>query len=325
MRAIRQEQFGGPEVLNLMEIPDPHPGPGQVRIAVQAAGVHLIDTAIRQGRSGGPFPPPPLPFTPGREVAGVVDEVGPGVSESLIGSSVAADLGMTGGYAEFAIAPERALFALGGELDAALGVAVIGTGTTTMGILEIAAPQPVDVALITAAAGGIGSLLVQALQATGATVVATAGSAQKASLAADLGADIAIDYSDPEWPEAVRKALDGRSVTLALDGVGGEIGRAALELLGIGGRLVMFGSSSGPLTEITTADLFMRGISATAAVGARTADPVRMQSLRAQAFEAATKGELTPLIGQRFPLAEAAEAHASITTRKTIGKVILTP
>jgi NADPH2:quinone reductase len=325
MQAIRQHTFGGPEVLQLETVPDPHPDQGQVRIKVQAAGVHLIDTSIRQGRTGGPFPPPALPMIPGREVAGVVDEVGPDVDPSLIGSSVAADLGLQGGYAELALAPASALFALGSELEPETGVAVIGTGATALAILDLATVRPDDVVLVTAAAGGIGTLLVQAAQAAGATVVGVAGGPEKIALISSLGAAVSVDYTAPSWPNAVTDALTGRPVTLVLDGVGGQIGRAAMELLGIGGRLVMFGTASGPPTEISARDFYQRGITVSAAIGARTANPMHLNALRADAFTAARKGELVPVIGQRFPLAEAAAAHRAVEARQTTGKTVLIP
>ena len=141
-----------------------------------------------------------------------------------------------------------------------------------------------------------------------------------------LGAPAAIDYSQPGWPEAVRAALGERRVTLALDGVGGQIGRAALELLGVGGRLVMFGSSSGPLTELSAGDLYARGITASAAIGARLMRrPGGLGPLERGALQAAAEGRLVPVVGQRFALADAAAAHQAIESRSTTGKTVLRP
>ncbi len=327
MRAIRQHAFGGPQELRLEDVPDPHPAEDQVRIRVESAGVHLIDAVIRRGEVGGPYPMPELPMTPGREVAGVVDEVGRGVDERLLGHRVVAYLGMAGGgYAELALARVESLHMLPERLDADHAVAMVGTGRTAMAILEVAAPTADDVAVVTAAAGGIGTLLVQALRAADVTVVGVAGGQQKVSLVRELGASIAIDYSQPGWPEAVHAALGGQPVTLALDGVGGDIGRAVLELLSPGGRLVMFGTASGAPTELSAGDLFGRGITGSAAIGTRLMRrPGGLRPLETSALEAAAEGRLTPVVGRRFGLADAAAAHEAIESRATSGKTVLRP
>jgi NADPH2:quinone reductase len=162
-------------------VEDPHPHEGQVRIRVAAAGVHVLDTVIRRGLPSGPLPLPRLPMTPGREVAGVVDEAGDGVDPGWVGRGVVADLGAaSGGYAELALAPAESLHAVPQGVTADQAVAMIGTGRTTLAILEVAAPAPDDVAVVTAAAGGIGTLLVHALCDVGATVVGAAGGGEKA-------------------------------------------------------------------------------------------------------------------------------------------------
>ncbi|WP_329241482.1 zinc-binding dehydrogenase [Actinoallomurus sp. NBC_01490] len=327
MRAIRQYAFGGPEELRLEEeMPDPHPAADEVRIRVESAGVHLLDTMIRQGR-GGPRVAPSLPMTPGREVAGVIDEVGADVDPDLLGRRAVADLGAAGGgYAELAPAPSANVHLIPDDLDADSAVAMVGTGRTTMAILELAAPTAGDVVLVTAAAGGVGTLLVQATHSIDATVVGVAGGPDKVALVDRIGADHAIDYTRPGWPDAVREALAGRSVTLALDGVGGEIGRSALELLGVAGRLVMFGSSSGSLTELSAGDLFGRGISVASAVGARILQrPDGTRALERSALQAVTDKRLVPVIGRRFPLAGAADAHLALQSRATTGKTVLRP
>lgn len=208
MHAIRQHAFGPPETLRHEEVDDPQPGPGQVRIAVTAAGVHLLDTTIRSGRSGGPFPLPDLPMVPGREVAGVVESLGAGVDESWLGRHVVAHLGATsGGYAELAVREVEAVHAVPDGLDDDTAVAMIGTGRTALGILEVAELTADDVALVTAAAGGIGSLLVQAARRAGATAVGLAGGPAKVERVRGLGADVAIDYSAPGWTEVEAQAL----------------------------------------------------------------------------------------------------------------------
>jgi NADPH2:quinone reductase len=326
MHAIRLHEFGPPENLVYEEVEDPQVGPGQVRIAVAAAGVHLIDTTIRAGVQRGPMPLPDLPAIPGREVAGVVDALGSGVDEGWLGRRVVAHLGpASGGYAELAVRETEALRALPDGLADDDAVAMIGTGRTALAILEVAALTADDVVLVTAAAGGLGSLLVQAARNAGATVVGVAGGPAKVQRVAQLGAAVAVDYAAPDWSEAVRATLDGRAVTVALDGVGGALGRGALELLGPGGRLILFGFASGQPTELSAGDLFARGISATAAVGARIAQrPGGLRDLEEQALAAAADGRLVPLV-QRFALAEAAAAHEAIERRATVGKTVLVP
>jgi NADPH:quinone reductase len=193
-------------------VPDPVPDAGNVRIAVEAAGVHLIDTSIRQGTSFGSLPPPEMPMTPGREVTGTVDQLGPNVDASWLGRRVVAHLGpANGGYASLAVADERALISLPAHVNGPAAVAMVGTGRTTLAILDVADVQPDDVALLSAASGGTGSLLVQALRSRGAFVDAAAGTDHKAHVAKTRGADVAVTYASDDWPERVRtsrRALD---------------------------------------------------------------------------------------------------------------------
>ncbi|WP_028057827.1 zinc-binding dehydrogenase [Candidatus Solirubrobacter pratensis] len=309
MHAIRLHEFGPAENLRYEELPDPAAGEGQVRIAVEAAGVHLIDTSIRAGRSGGPFPLPDLPMIPGREVAGTVGS-----------RRVAAHLGMaSGGYAELAIAPEAALHDIPAGLAADVAVAAIGTGRTAIGVLEVADLQPDDVVLVTAAAGGLGGLFLQAARNAGAFSIGAAGGEEKT---ARIDADLAVDYSRPDWTERLRE----HRVTVVLDGVGGALGRAALELLAPGGRIILFGFASGAPTEITTADLYRLGIRADAAIGPRmTQRPGGLRELETAALEAAATGRLVPIVGEAFALADAAAAHRALESRATVGKVVLIP
>ncbi|MBP2703997.1 zinc-binding dehydrogenase [Microbispora sp. RL4-1S] len=326
MRAVRQYEFGPAENLRYEEVPDPEPAAGQVRVVVAASGVHLIDTAIRAGTAKVPFPLPELPMTPGREVAGTVDAVGHGVGREWLGRRVVAHLGMTsGGYAEMAVADVTALHELPGHLDEATAVAMIGTGRMTMGILALARITPADVVLVTSAAGGIGTLLVQAAREAGATVVGAAGGGAKTARVLASGADVAADYTSPGWPDEVRRALGGREVTLALDGVGGEPGRAALDLLGAGGRIVLFGFSSGEPTRFTSEDLLRRSLTAVVALGAPILKlPGGLRALEERALAEAAAGRLVPALSA-FPLKDAAAAHAALESRATSGKVVLVP
>ncbi|HWL42250.1 MAG TPA: zinc-binding dehydrogenase [Ilumatobacter sp.] len=326
MHAIRQHQLGGPEVLVLEQLPDLTPAAGQVRIAVRAAGVHLLDTTLREGATGSPFPPPPLPYVPGREVAGVVDALGDGADAGWLGRHVVAHLGMTyGGYADQAVAAVEALIPLAEGTSPSLAVAMVGTGRTALGILAEAALTSADVVLVPAAAGGLGTLLVQAGRNAGATVIGLAGGPAKVALVEQLGADLALDCSAPGWPEQVAAWLGERRVTVVLDGVGGAVGRAAFDLLAPGGRIVMFGYTSGAATGLTGAELMARGLAASSALGPRVmARSGGIQALAIAAIAELEAGRLTPGITE-FPLAAAPQAHTALTDRATTGKVVLVP
>ena len=325
MHAIRQHEFGPPDVLGYEEVADLGPAPDQVRIAVEACGVHLIDTQIRSGEGPEYYARPDLPMVPGREVAGVIDAVGTGVDESLTGRRVVAHLGLaSGGYAESAVAPTEALHEIPGQLDSDAAVAMIGTGRTAVAILETAALRAEDVVLATAAAGGLGSLFIQAARNAGATVLGVAGGPEKTERVRELGAAVAVDYLDSDWAERVRDALGGRAVSVVLDGVGGALGREALELLGPGGRMVVFGWSAGEPTKLTTMDVFDRYLTVTTGFGPEIGDPARKRELEAKALAEAAAGRWVPLLS-RFPLAGAAAAHAALERRATVGKTVLIP
>jgi NADPH:quinone reductase len=320
----RQYEFGPAEVPLFEEVPAPVPGPGQVRVAVAASGVHVLDTSIRRGELGGPFPLPELPMTPGREVAGVVDVVGEGVDQAWLGKRVVAHLGQaSGGYAESALVNVASLHEVAEGVGFDAAVAMIGTGRTTLAVLEVAELRADDVVLVPAAAGGMGALLVQAARAAGAFVVGVAGGARKVELVRGLGADVVVDYLVDGWPERVRSGLGGRELTLLFDSVGGKPGRAAFELLGVGGRVVMFGYSSGVPLELSAMDLWSRSLTATAAIGPRVARrPGGLRDLETASLAALGEGRLTP-VTTVFPLREAAAAHRALEGRDTVGKVVL--
>ena len=322
MRAIKQHEHGGPETLVLEEVPDLEPAAGQVRVAVEAAGVHLLDTSLRRGEAGGPMPPPELPTIPGREVAGVVDRVGAGVDEQWLGRRVVAHLGMVpGGYAEQAVTAEGSLIEVPPHVAAADAVAAVGTGRTALGILELEPPRPDDVVLVPSAAGGLGWLLVQAACGVGARVVAAAGGPHRTERLRELGPALVVDYADPAWPDRVREEVG--AVTLVYDGVGGDVGRQALELLGPGGRLVMFGFSAGSPTRFTSEDVVARGLTVGWSLGPRMAAlPGGIPGLARRAVHRVAAGDWRPLV-TTYPLAEAARAHADLEGRRALGKVVL--
>ncbi|WP_433269199.1 zinc-binding dehydrogenase [Actinosynnema sp. CS-041913] len=325
MHAVRLHRFGSPAELRYEEAQVPEPGPGQVRIAVRAAGVHLVDTVIRRGCAEW-LPLPDLPVVPGSEVAGVVDAVGPGVPDTWLGERVVTQLGLaSGGYAELAVREVGALHLIPDVLGFEAAVTMVCTGSTAVGVLAVAALEPDDVVLVTAAAGAVGNLLVQGASRMGAHVVGVAGCDEKRKTVLRSGASVAVDYRRAGWPDEVRSALGGREVSVVLDGVGGAYGRGALELVGPGGRVIMFGTSSGEPTEVSTSDLFERGLSVTVAVGPHVAKRAGgLRALEARALADAAAGRFTPVL-HRFPLSSAAEAHEALESRRTVGKVVLVP
>lgn len=324
MHAIRLHTFGSAENLTYEQTADPAPGPGQVRIAVAAAGVHLLDTALRAGMPGPA--PVPLPTIPGREVAGTVDALGEGTPELWLGKRVVAHLGFQpGGYAELAVTDIERLHEIPAGLDFAHAVAMIGTGRTVMGILQFTDLGPDSVAVVPAAAGGIGTLLVQYARHAGATVIGLAGGPAKTALVAANGADLAVDYTDPAWPDKVRAYLGGRPATIVFDGVGGDIAREATALLSPTGQHLVFGWSGEGIH--TGGPYLVEGLSQQVLgpeMLAKAGGPNPVRTLELRALTEAADGRLTPSV-HRFPLAEAAAAHHALENRGTTGKVVLEP
>ncbi|MEU1401367.1 zinc-binding dehydrogenase [Streptomyces sp. NPDC005728] len=324
MHAVRLYAFGPAENLILTEAEDPVPGPDEVRIAVAAAGVHLLDAALREGHQG-PLPEPPaLPTVPGREVAGTVDACGDGVDGAWLGRRVVAHLGFApGGYAELAVTGAERLHEIPESLGFAEAVAMIGTGRTALGIAQFAEPGPDDVVVVPAAAGGIGTLLVQYAKNAGAVVIGLAGGPEKTARVRANGADLAVDYTDPDWPAKVRAHLGGRPATLVYDGVGAAVAREAVALLGPGGRHLVFGWSAEGIGE-GRQGYHVEGVSESVLGPAMLQRAGGLRALELRALTEAGRGRLRPAV-TRFPLSEAAAAHRALETRGTIGKVVLEP
>ncbi|MEU8578454.1 zinc-binding dehydrogenase [Streptomyces asoensis] len=323
MRAVRLHTFGPAENLRLEEVADPVPGPGQVLVSVEAAGVHLLDTALREGHQGPAPTPTVLPTVPGREIAGVVEALGEGTPDSWLGRRVVAHLGFApGGYAERAVTDAGRLHEIPAGLDPARAVAMIGTGRTALGILQFAELGPGTVAVIPAAAGGIGTLLVQYARNAGGTVVGLAGGPRKTALVAANGADVAVDYTDTAWPARVRDRLGGRDATVVLDGVGGDVARAAVGLLGPTGRHLVFGWSAEGVRG--GEGLFVEGVSRSVLGPVMLEKAGGLRALETRALTEAAAGRLAPAV-HTFPLAEAAAAHRALESRATAGKVVLVP
>ncbi|MEV6040977.1 zinc-binding dehydrogenase [Nonomuraea sp. NPDC052116] len=319
MRVVRVTGFGGPEVLVPGEAPDPVAGPGQVVVEVAVAGVTFVETQIRRGTDRW-HARPELPYVPGGLVAGRVSSAGEGVDPAWVGRRVIAGTGETGGFAERAVAAAEDLFPVPDGLGLPEAVALHSDGSTAQGLIEGAKVRPGEWVLVEAAAGGVGSLLVQLARTAGARVVGAARGSRKLDLVRELGAEAAVDYSEPGWTGRVLEATGGAGPDVVFDGVGGEIGRAAFEVTARGGRFSVHGASSGEVTVVDPArreDVDVIGIEQLFDFGPNL---VRWAE---QMMAQAAAGLVRPVIGQTFPLERAADAHAAIEHRTALGKTLL--
>jgi NADPH2:quinone reductase len=315
MRAVWLKEFGDPDVLVAGDAPDPVAGQGQALIEVAFANITFVETQFR-ATGAGPYKAE-LPMILGNGVGGVVIAVGADVDAALVGKRVVTSTGGSGGYAERVAVDAAGLVEVpdGVELDTA--VALLADGRTATMLVRAIGLKAGDRVLVEAAAGGVGTLLVQLARAAGATVVAVAGGARKVEVARELGADVALDYREPDWTDRVRAAVGGLDVVF--DGVGGDIGRSAFELLDRGGRMLSFGLASGAWADISEQAAAERGVTL---VQPRST-PDELRAFTKEALNAAAAGTLNPVIGQRFPLDRAADAHAAMQARTTIGKTLL--
>ncbi|SHF99867.1 zinc-binding dehydrogenase [Streptoalloteichus hindustanus] len=322
MRVVRLNEFGAPDVLVPGEAPDPTPGAGQVVIRVAVVNITFVETQIRAGRA--PFPTPEPPFVPGNGVGGVVVAVGDGVDPALVGTKVVSTTGGSGGYAELVAVNAGDVVPVPDQLDIQVATAVLADGRTAIGLARLAAVAEGEWVLVEAAGGGVGSLLVQLAVDAGANVIAAAGSERKLAVARDLGARVAVNYSDPKWTDEVLRATGGAGVDVVFDGVGGEVGNAALRLVARNGRFVRSGLASGQWTDTSAPDVEERGIRLLG-LAQVAPSPAEFRQLIVDALDAAASGRLRPVIGQTFPLERAADAHATIEARAAVGKTLLLP
>jgi NADPH:quinone reductase len=320
MRAIVVNELGGPEVMALGEQPEPVAGPGQVVVQVAAAGVNFIDIYRRSG-----VYKQPVPYIPGSEGAGTVVAVGEGVHEFSAGDHVAWSEG-PGSYAEFvAIAAENAVPVPVG-IDLKLAGAVMLQGLTAHYLCRSTFPVGEGtIAVVHAAAGGVGLLLTQMIKDLGGTVVATTSSPEKATLAKQAGADFVATYE--EFPAAVREVTGGRGADVVFDGVGKATFDASLSALRPRGMMVLFGGSSG---QVPPFDLQRLNSGGSLFVTRPTlvhyvADRTELIWRASDIFEAITKATLRVRVGAEYPLAEAPQAHEDLAARRTTGKLILIP
>ncbi|MGI5492712.1 zinc-binding dehydrogenase [Microtetraspora malaysiensis] len=315
MHAVVMDRFGGPEVLRIREVEDPVPGPGQVLVAVDYAGITYVETQVRAGRGPAAHQRPPLPRIPGNGVGGRVSAVGPGVDATLVGQTVVTTTGGTGGYAELAVARAEDLVPVPAEVTLRDAVALLADGRTAVLLHRQAEVRPGEWVLVEAAAGGVGSLLVQLAAASGAKVVGAARGPGKEALVASLGALAYVDYSKPGWEREVAEMSGG--VDLVFDGVGGVVGAQGMRAVRPGGRASVYGMASGSWTEPAA--------HVTVVPDGGVPAPAEFRALAEEALAHAAAGRLRPVVGQTYPLSEAAEAHRAIEARATVGKTLLIP
>ena len=322
MRAVRVHQPGGPEALRIEEVPTPEPGPGEVLVRLEAAGVNFIDVYKRSG-----LYKLPLPATLGEEGAGRVVRVGDGVSEVRTGDRVAW-ASVLGSYAEYAVVPAARLVPLPSEISPTQAAAVMLQGMTAHYLACSTYPlRPGDRCLVHAAAGGVGLLLVQIAKKRGARVIGTAGSADKAQLAREAGADDAIIYTRDDFVDATKRLTDGRGVHVVYDSVGQTTFSKGLDVLVPRGTMVLFGQSSGPVGPIDPQLLNQKGslFLTRPTLGHYVASREELLWRAREVFTWVASAELSLRIGAEYPLTEAAEAHRALEGRRTTGKVLLRP
>ena len=324
MRVVEVARFGGPDVLEPRDVPDPIPGPGQVLVAASACDVLFVDTMIRSGRGADYFPIRP-PYVPGNGVGGTIAALGAKVDAGWLGRPVVAHTGGaggTGGYAELAAVDLSDCAPITDDIDLLEATAVLHDGTTALRILEKTAPKHGESILILGAAGGMGLLLVQLLASRGAKVVGAARGATKREVVSEAGAVAAIDYDDPGWTDAMLDASRGRRPTIVLDGVGGAIGGEAFGLIADGGRFSAHGTPSGSFALVDSAEAERRDVTVTTIADLQYGPGDRSRLLAAILDELGA-GQVVPLVGQTFSLAEASKAHLAIESRETVAKTLL--
>ena len=322
MKAIRVHGPGGPEVLRLEEIPPPVPGPGQVLVKIEAAGVNFVDVYQRTG-----LYKVPLPFTPGQEAAGTVTVVGPGVTDPEVGDRVAYT-GVLGAYAEYAVVPADRVVVLPEGVSVKQGAAAMLQGMTAHYLATSTYPlKPGDACLVHAAAGGVGLLLCQMAKLRGARVVGTVSTREKAALARAAGADEVILYTEQDFETEVKRLTNGVGLQVVYDSVGKTTFEKGLNCLVRRGMMVLYGQSSGPIGAFDPQLLSQKG-SLFLTRPTLVHYIVTRAELLARAGEVLgwiQSGKLKLRIERELPLAQAAEAHRQLEGRKTTGKVLLIP
>ena len=318
---IRVYATGGPDVLNWESSEVSAPGPGEVRLRHGAIGVNYIDVYHRSG-----LYPQPLPFIPGVEGVGVVEAIGPGVTNVRLGERVAYVM-LPGSYAEVRLVPADRLISVPDSVPDEMAASVLLRGMTVEFLVHRCYPVAAgDWVLWHAAAGGVGTIAMQWLKALGATVIGTAGSPDKRTLALSLGADYTVDYRTADWVQRVRELTRGRGVDVVYDGVGRDTCVASLDCLKPRGHLVTFGNASGPVPAIDPLTLMTKGSvhftrpSLAHYVAAR----VDLEQSAASVFDMMERHAITPSIGGRYRLSDAATAHRDLEARRSCGSLVFT-
>jgi len=322
MKAIQIRAHGGPEVLASVDLPMPEPGPDQALVRIEAAGVNFIDVYHRTGLySVG------LPYVPGQEAAGTVEAVGEEVTGVAAGDRVAY-AGVAGAYAEYACVPAEKLVKLPEHVDCEQAAAAMLQGMTAHYLAHDVFPlKRGDTALVHAAAGGVGLLLVQIARLRGARVLATAGSARKAELARKAGAEEVILYNEKDFVAEVKRLTGGKGVQVVYDSVGQATFLKSLDCLAPRGMMVTFGQSSGKIPPFDTALLAARGslFLTRPTLWHYIADRPSLLARAGDLFDWIGSGRLLLYISQVLPLEQAAEAHRLLEGRQTMGKLLLSP
>lgn len=322
MKAIKVSKVGGPEVLDLVDIPTPEPGPGEAVVQIKAAGVNFIDVYYREGRY-----PAPLPFILGQEGAGVVSAIGSEVSNVRPGDRVAYT-GVQGSYAQFAAVPADRLVQIPENLDFKLAAAVMLQGMTAHYLSHSTFPiKAGQTVLIHAASGGVGLLLVQMARKLGARVIGTAGSDEKARLARDAGADSMINYINQDFEMETLRLTDDKGVDAVYDGVGKTTFDKDLKVLRPRGYLVLFGGASGAVPPFDLMQLTKHGSLFVTRPSLQHYLTTReeLEQRSRDVLQMVVSGDLKLRIHESYPLSQAQQAHRDLEGRKTSGKLMLIP
>lgn len=322
MKAIRVSHPGGPEVMQLVDVPAPQATADQAVVKVTAAGVNSIDGQFRDGRLR-----TPLPFIPGQEGSGVVTAVGPQARAVKVGDRVAWS-GTLGSYAEFVAAPEEHLVPVPGSITDEQAAAAMVHGLTAHYLVNDAHKlRAGETALVHAAAGGVGLLVVQMARAIGTRVIGTASSEDKARLAREAGADEVIVFTRQDFEKEVKRLTGGKGVDVVYDGVGKATFEKNLNVLRLRGMLVLYGMSSGPVPPVDPARLSEKGslYMARTTLAHFTATRAELLARTSALFAMISRGQLKLRIAKKYPLSEAAQAHRDMEARKFAGKILLAP
>lgn len=322
MYAIRVHQFGGPDALAYEEVPQPEPGAGEVRLKVEAAGVNFIDIYHRTGQYKAA-----LPITPGSEAAGIIDAVGAGVTDFKPGDRAAYSMSL-GAYAEYVIVSAAKVVSVPDPVDSRSAAAVLLQGLTAHYlVMDTYRLREGDTALIHAAAGGLGHLLVQAAKLRGARVIGTVSTEEKAQMAREAGADEIILYTQTDFEAEVKRLTDGKGVEVVYDSVGLTTFDKSLNCLRRRGYMVLCGQSSGAVPPIDPQVLNAKGslFLTRPGLGSYIAERDELLQRAADVFEWVATGKLKVKVDREFPLQDAAEAHRYLESRQSKGKLLLIP